>query len=163
MAEPFRGALPTCVPPHTFATVQPEHEKVARSLLAMAAGVVGLLVDLGYLAIMFDEPERTSGRVAVVFLFILAVSGLALAAVCRSHGLRGRGSSGRDRDRWVAHGWSARHLLHRTSTAHSRRDVYRRVARRRSRGAAPLTGVPLLSTLAAIGSGAALILGIVLT
>ena len=130
----------------------------------MAAGVVGLLVDLGYLAIMFDEPERTSGRVAVVFLFILAVSGLALAAgvpVTRSPGKRiiwlGAATGGLltagvlgifsiGLPLLVAGGMSTVAWL----------DVVR-VAR-------PLpAGVPLLSTVAAIASGAILILGIALS
>jgi hypothetical protein len=58
--------------------VQVEHGPVRGSRLAIAAGVVGLVVDLGYVAIIYDEAERTSGRVAVVFLFILAVSALAI-------------------------------------------------------------------------------------
>ena len=61
----------------TVAIVQSQSGTVAHSRLAMAAGIMGLVVDLGYLAIILDEAERDSGRVAVVFLFILAVSTLA--------------------------------------------------------------------------------------
>ena len=59
--------------------VETRDAAVSRSRLAIGAGVLGIAVDVGYVAIMFDEGrQRSSGRVLVVFLFILAVSSLAV-------------------------------------------------------------------------------------
>ena len=147
-----------------FDVVKTQHPQVARSGFAIAAGAVGLAVDFAYLAIMLDEQEWKSGRVAVVFLFVLATSALALVG--------GAALTLPPRARVIALGAATGGLLTAgvlgifsiglplliagVLCALGSSSILR-VSR-------PVpAGVPLLSTVAAVGSGALLLLGIAIT
>lgn len=58
-----------------------ERTRIAGSRFAMAAGIVGLILDAAYLGIIFGQNDDAEvGRVAVFALFLLAMSVLALVA-----------------------------------------------------------------------------------
>jgi hypothetical protein len=143
--------------------VQTKRLRVAGSRLATAAGVLGLAVDLGYLVIIFNQAEHSSGRVAVVFLFILAMSLLSL--------LGGSAYVGSARTRVIVLGASTGGLLTAGVLGIFSIGLPLLVAgvlaavawARFTHSARPLPGVPLLSTVAAIGSGAILIFGIAIS
>jgi hypothetical protein len=58
-----------------------EGVRIAGSRLATAAGIVGLAVDVAYVAIILEQGESRLGRVAFVAVFILAVSTFAIFGV----------------------------------------------------------------------------------
>jgi hypothetical protein len=148
----------------TVALMQVERTEVRGSRLATAAGVLGLLVALGYLAIIYDEAERSSGRVLVVFSFIIGVSALALAG--------GSTLTTSARVRAIVLGAATGGFL----TAGVLgifsiglpllvAGVLSAAAWARSLGSERSipAGVPLLSTVAAIATGGLLLLGMMLT
>jgi len=156
--------LPSPKVSRTVAIMQVERAHVEGSRLAIAAGVLGLVVALGYLVIIYDEAERTSGRVAVVFLFILAVSALALAG--------GSAFTRSARMTAIVLGAATGGLLTAGVLGIFSIGLPLLIAGVLSAAAwgrsvssvRPVpVGVPILSTVAAIASGAVLILGIVLT
>jgi hypothetical protein len=141
-----------------------ERTRFAGPRLAMVAGIVGLVVDAAYLGIIFDQGDVEAGRVAVVSVFVLAVSALALVGAVAS-----APSSG---TRLVVLGAATGGLL--TVGVLGIFSIglpllvaavlcavgYAQVAR----AVRPVpAGAPLLATLAGIVTGAVLILGIALS
>jgi hypothetical protein len=61
-----------------------ERTQVGGSRFAIAAGIVGLIVDATYLGIIFEQGDAEVGRIAVVAVFLLVVSLLALAGAFAS-------------------------------------------------------------------------------
>ena len=130
----------------------------------MVAGIVGLVVDAVYLEIVFAQGDLGAGRVAVVSIFIFAVSALALVGALASIPSA--------RTRLAAFGAATGGFLtvgvlgiFSIGFPLLAAGVMCGVACGRfARAVRPVpAGAPLLSTLAGIGTGAILILGIALT
>jgi len=144
--------------------VSTESARVAGSRLAMAAGIVGLLVDAVYLGIIFDQGDLQAGRVVVVSVFILVVSALAFAGAFAS--------TPSTRTRLTVLGAATGGLLTVGVLGIFSIGLPLLVAgvmcgvawARFSWAARPVpAGATLLSTLAAVATGALLILGIALS
>ncbi len=141
-----------------------ERTRVAGSGFAMAAGFLGLTVDAAYLGIIFEQGDRESGRVAVFAVYLLVVSVLALVGALSSAPLA--------RTRLTLFGAATGGFattgvvgIFSIGLPLFVAGVLCAVAWARfARDARPVpAGAPLLSVVAAIGTGALLILGIALT
>jgi hypothetical protein len=146
------------------AIVETQHVRPRGSRLAVVAGLIGIAVDVGYLAIIFDEAERTSGRVLVVFSFIFVMSALALVG--------GSGLTTSVRTTAIVLGAATGGFLTAGVLGIFSIGLPLLIAgvmcavacAGAARSAHPVPpGVPILSTVAAIASGALLMLGIAIT
>ncbi len=138
--------------------------RVGGSRFAMAAGIVGLIIDATYLGIIFEQGDAEVGRVAVVAVFLLAVSLLALAGAFAS--------TPSARTRLTLLGAATGGLLTAGVVGIFSIGLPLLVAgvacgvawARFARAERPVpAGAPLLSAMAAIGTGAFLVLGIALS